>query len=88
MHIALQYENTDHWLPLSNVGWRGAEGSDTKRTQEALGGDGYVYCLESCDGFTDIYTCQNLLTCPLSLCSLLYSNLFLNKICFKKMNMY
>lgn len=56
------------------MGWRGTEGSDAKGTQEALGGDGYVYCLECYDGLTDIYTCQNLLTCPLSMCSLLYSN--------------
>lgn len=37
-----------------------AEGRGHKETEEHLGGDGYAHYLGCGDGFTSVYTCQNL----------------------------
>lgn len=43
-------------------GW---EGGIAKEHQESLGDGGYAHGLDSGDGFTGVYICQNLLACTL-----------------------
>ena len=50
------------------------EGRIIQGKEETFEGDGHVHYLESCDGFMDIYKCQNSSYCTFKLCGLYVNN--------------
>ena len=61
-------------------GWKAAI---RKRNEETLGIDGYVYYIDSGDGFTGVCTCQNVSKCMPKICLALYINYTLIKLFWK-----